>query len=220
VSDTISVLLAEDQAIVRAGFRALLDAEDDIAVVGEAADGREAIAAAQRHRPDLVLMDIRMPDLDGLEATRRITDDPKLSETRVLILTTFELDEYVFGSLRAGASGFLLKGGEPEDLINAVRVVAGGQSLLAPSVTQRLIEAYISRAPKSAVAGAENLAELTAREREVLVLVAEGLSNSEIAQTLQLSTLTAKTHVSRILNKLGVRDRVQLVILAYDAGLV
>jgi DNA-binding NarL/FixJ family response regulator len=220
VSETVSVLLAEDQAIVRAGFRVLLDAEDDIAVVGEAADGREAIAATQRLRPDLVLMDIRMPDLDGLEATRRITEDAKLAATRVLILTTFELDEYVFGSLRAGASGFLLKGGEPEELINAVRVVAGGQSLLAPSVTQRLIEAYISRASRSTAAGAENLDELTAREREVLVLVAEGLSNSEIAQTLQLSTLTAKTHVSRILSKVGVRDRVQLVIMAYDTGLV
>jgi DNA-binding NarL/FixJ family response regulator len=220
VSETVSVLLAEDQAIVRAGFRVLLESEEDITVVGEAADGREAVAATQRLRPDLVLMDIRMPELDGLEATRRITEDSKLAETRVLILTTFELDEYVFGSLRAGASGFLLKGGEPEELINAVRVVAGGQSLLAPSVTQRLIEAYISRAPRSNVAAAENLEELTAREREVLVLVAEGLSNGEIAQTLQLSTLTAKTHVSRILNKLGVRDRVQLVIMAYDTGLV
>jgi DNA-binding NarL/FixJ family response regulator len=220
VSDTISVLLAEDQTTVRAAFRVLLEAEDDIAVVGEAADGRQAVDATQTLRPDLVLMDIRMPDLDGLEATRRITGDPKLASTRVLILTTFELDEYVFGSLRAGASGFLLKGGEPEDLINAIRVIASGQSLLAPSVTRRLIEEYISGAARSPVAGAKNLDELTARERDVLVLVAEGLSNAEIAQTLQLSTLTAKTHVSRILNKLGVRDRVQLVILAYETGVV
>jgi DNA-binding NarL/FixJ family response regulator len=220
VSDTISVLLAEDQAIVRAGFHVLLESEDDIAVVGEAADGRDAVAAAQKLRPDLVLMDIRMPELDGLEATRQITEDPRLAGTRVLILTTFEIDEYVFGALRAGASGFLLKGGEPEELLNAIRVVAGGQSLLAPSVTRRLIEAYISRAARSTPEGAENLDELTAREREVLVLVAEGLSNGEIAQTLQLSTLTAKTHVSRILNKLGVRDRVQLVILAYETGVV
>jgi DNA-binding NarL/FixJ family response regulator len=220
MSERISVLLAEDQTTVRAAFRVLLEAEDDIAVVGEAADGRQAVVATQTLRPDLVLMDIRMPDLDGLEATRRITGDPKLGATRVLILTTFELDEYVFGSLRAGASGFLLKGGEPQDLINAIRVIASGQSLLAPSVTRRLIEEYISGAARSPVAGAQNLDELTAREREVLVLVAEGLSNGEIAQTLQLSTLTAKTHVSRILNKLGVRDRVQLVILAYESGVV
>ncbi|HEX4188233.1 MAG TPA: response regulator transcription factor [Solirubrobacteraceae bacterium] len=220
MSESISVLLAEDQTTVRAAFRVLLEAEDDIAVVGEAADGRQAVVATQTLRPDLVLMDIRMPDLDGLEATRRITGDPKLAATRVLILTTFELDEYVFGSLRAGASGFLLKGGEPQDLINAIRVIASGQSLLAPSVTRRLIEEYISGASRSPVAGAQNLDELTAREREVLVLVAEGLSNGEIAQTLQLSTLTAKTHVSRILNKLGVRDRVQLVILAYESGVV
>jgi DNA-binding NarL/FixJ family response regulator len=220
MTDSITVVLAEDQAIVRAGFRVLLESESDISVVGEAANGLDAITAAQQLRPDLVLMDIRMPELDGLQATQRITEDPRLASTRILILTTFQLDEYVFGSLRAGASGFLLKGGEPTELISAIRVVAGGQALLAPSVTRRLIEAYISSAPRPGLAGADNLDELTTREREVLTLIAEGLSNSEIAETLQLSTLTAKTHVSRILGKLGVRDRVHLVIMAYETGVV
>jgi DNA-binding NarL/FixJ family response regulator len=219
MTDSITVVLAEDQAIVRAGFRVLLESESDITVVGEAANGLDAITATQRLCPDLVLMDIRMPELDGLQATQRITEDPKLASTRILILTTFELDEYVFGSLRAGASGFLLKGGEPTELISAIRIVAGGQALLAPSVTRRLIDAYVAAARPS-TPGAEHLDELTAREREVLTLIAEGLSNSEIAETLQLSTLTAKTHVSRILGKLGVRDRVQLVIMAYETGLV
>jgi DNA-binding NarL/FixJ family response regulator len=214
------VLIAEDQAIVRAGFRALLAAEDDIDVVGEAATGTEAIAAVRVLRPDLVLMDIRMPELDGLEATRRITSDPALAGTRVLVLTTFELDEYVFGALRAGASGFLLKGGEPTDLLGAIRVVASGESLLAPSVTRRLIEAYISRPAPATAPSFEGLDDLTAREREVLLLVAGGLSNGEIAAALHLSPLTAKTHVSRILTKLRLRDRVQLVVMAYQSGLV
>lgn len=217
---SIRVLLAEDQPIVRAGFRALLQAQPDIDVVGEASTGTEAVAAARELRPDLVLMDVRMPEMDGLEATRMITAAPELASTRVLVLTTFELDEYVFGALRAGASGFLLKGGEPADLLAAVRVVAAGESLLAPSVTRRLIDAYISgpdHAPGQAMPA--GLDELTAREREVLLLVADGLSNSEIAAALFVSPLTAKTHVSRILTKLGLRDRVQLVVLAHQSGL-
>jgi DNA-binding NarL/FixJ family response regulator len=220
VTASIRVLLAEDQPIVRAGFRALLQAQPDIDVVGEASTGTEAVAAARELRPDLVLMDVRMPEMDGLEATRVITAAPELASTRVLVLTTFELDEYVFGALRAGASGFLLKGGEPADLLAAVRVVAAGESLLAPSVTRRLIEAYISgpdHAPGQAMPA--GLDELTAREREVLLLVADGLSNSEIAAALFVSPLTAKTHVSRILTKLGLRDRVQLVVLAHQSGL-
>jgi DNA-binding NarL/FixJ family response regulator len=215
----IRVLLAEDQAIVRAGFRALLDAQDDLEVAGEAADGKQALALARELRPDLVLMDIRMPEMDGLEATRQITADPRLAGTRVLVLTTFELDEYVFGALRAGASGFLLKGGQPTELLAAVRLVAEGESLLAPSVTKRLIEAYVSRPEQSAVLP-EGLSELTPREHEVLGLIGQGLNNGEIAATLHLSPLTAKTHVSRILMKLGARDRVQLVVMAYRAGIV
>jgi DNA-binding NarL/FixJ family response regulator len=212
--------VAEDQAIVRAGFRSLLASQPDLAVVGEAATGVEAVERALKLRPDLVLMDIRMPEMDGLEATRRITGAPELERVRVLVLTTFELDEYVFGALRAGASGFLLKGGEPADLLTAVRTVAAGESLLAPSVTRRLIEAYVaSPEPAPAARMPDGLDELTAREREVLLLVAEGLSNAEIATALQLSPLTAKTHVSRILMKLQLRDRVQLVVLAYQSGL-
>jgi DNA-binding NarL/FixJ family response regulator len=217
MSNTIRVLLAEDQPIVRAGFRALLDAEADIDVAGEAATGHEALAQARALRPDVVLMDVRMPEMDGLEATRQITADGELAGTRVLVLTTFELDEYVFGALRAGASGFLLKGGEPTDLINAIRIIAGGDSLLAPSVTRRLIEAYTAT-PEPTQTPTE-LADLTPRELEVLALIAAGLSNHEIAATLQLSPLTAKTHVSRILNKLGARDRVQLVVMAHETGL-
>ena len=217
---TIRVLLAEDQAIVRAGFRALLDAEADLAVAGEAADGRVAVSLAHELRPDLVLMDIRMPELDGLEATRQITADPTLGETRVLVLTTFELDEYVFGALRAGASGFLLKGGEPGDLLAAIRLVAAGESLLAPSVTKRLIEAYIAQPEQAAAVTPEGLDELSPRELEVLGLVARGSTNREIADALFLSPLTVKTHVSRILTKLRARDRVQLVVIAYQAGLV
>jgi DNA-binding NarL/FixJ family response regulator len=220
VSDPIRVLLAEDQAIVRAGFRALLDAEPDLEVAGEAADGRATIAVARELRPDLVLMDIRMPELDGLEATRQITGDPTLNDTRVLVLTTFELDEYVFGALRAGASGFLLKGGEPGDLLSAIRLVAAGESLLAPSVTRRLIEAYISQPEQGTTAAPDGLDDLSPRELEVLALVAQGSNNREIADALYLSPLTVKTHVSRILMKLRARDRVQLVVLAYQAGLV
>jgi DNA-binding NarL/FixJ family response regulator len=213
------VVLAEDQPMVRAGFRALLDSRDDIEVVGEAATGAEALEQIRALRPDVVVMDIRMPEMDGLEATRRITADPSLSHTRVLVLTTFELDEYVFGALDAGASGFLLKGGEPADLVQAIRVVAGGESLLAPSVTRRLIDTYTSRPRPSTKTKHEGLDELTTREREVLSLIATGLTNAEIAHTLHLSPLTAKTHVSRILMKLGARDRVQLVVIAYQAGI-
>jgi DNA-binding NarL/FixJ family response regulator len=220
VSDPIRVLLAEDQAIVRAGFRALLDAEPDLEVAGEAADGRATIALARELHPDLVLMDIRMPELDGLEATRQITADPTLNDTRVLVLTTFELDEYVFGALRAGASGFLLKGGEPGDLLSAIRLVAAGESLLAPSITRRLIEAYISQPELGTTAGPDELDDLSPRELEVLALVAQGSNNREIADALYLSPLTVKTHVSRILMKLRARDRVQLVVIAYQAGLV
>jgi DNA-binding NarL/FixJ family response regulator len=205
--------------MVRAGFRALLDSRSDIEVVGEAATGAEALEQVRALRPDVVVMDIRMPEMDGLEATRRITTDPTLSHTRVLVLTTFELDEYVFGALDAGASGFLLKGGEPADLVNAIQVVAGGESLLAPSVTRRLIDTYVSRPRPSTKTQHDGLDELTTREREVLGLIATGLTNAEIAQALHLSPLTAKTHVSRILMKLGARDRVQLVVIAYQTGI-
>jgi len=214
------VVLAEDQPMVRAGFRALLDSRSDIEVVGEAATGAQALEQVRTLRPDVVVMDIRMPDTDGLEATRLITTDPALSHTRVLVLTTFELDEYVFGALDAGASGFLLKGGEPSDLVHAIRVVAGGESLLAPSVTRRLIDTYVARPRPSANIEHDRLDELTAREREVLGLIATGLTNAEIAEALHLSPLTAKTHVSRILMKLGARDRVQLVVIAYQNGIV
>ncbi|HWE11956.1 MAG TPA: response regulator transcription factor [Solirubrobacteraceae bacterium] len=214
-----TVVLAEDQPMVRAGFRALLDARRDIEVVGEAATGVEALAQVRALHPDVVVMDIRMPEMDGLEATRRISRDSALSRTRVLVLTTFELDEYVFGALDAGASGFLLKGGEPSDLVHAIRVVAGGESLLAPSVTRRLIDTYVSRPRPHAMTMPDGLDELTSREREVLSLIAAGLTNAEIAKALQLSPLTAKTHVSRILTKLGARDRVQLVVIAYQTGI-
>lgn len=216
----IRVVVAEDQAMVRAGFRALLDAEPDISVAGEAATGEQALREVQQLRPDVVVMDIRMPGMDGLEATRRITRDRALQNTRVLVLTTFELDKYVFGALHAGASGFLLKGGEPADLLLAIRVVASGESLLAPSVTRRLIQEYTSKAERVSAPPLPGIGELTAREHEVLRLVATGLTNGEIAQALQLSPLTAKTHVSRILTKLGARDRVQLVVMAYQSRLV
>jgi DNA-binding NarL/FixJ family response regulator len=216
----IRVVLAEDQPMVRAGFRSLLDSRDDIEVVGEAGTGSEALEQVRAQRPDVVVMDIRMPGMDGLEATRQITSDPALAGTRVLVLTTFELDEYVFGALDAGASGFLLKGGELADLVHAIRVIADGESLLAPSVTRRLIDTYVSRPRPSAAAQHEGLDELTMREREVLGLIAEGLTNAEIAEKLYLSPLTAKTHVSRILMKLGARDRVQLVVIAYQSGIV
>jgi DNA-binding NarL/FixJ family response regulator len=216
------VLLADDQGLVRAGFRALLDAQPDIEVVGEAPDGAAAVELAARERPDVVLMDVRMPAMDGLEATRRITADPALSDTRVIVLTTFELDEYVFGALRAGASGFLLKDVDPPDLLAAVRVVAGGEALLAPRLTRRLIEAFVAqeRAAPPAVRERDELDELTPREREVLALVGRGLSNAEIADELVLSPLTAKTHVARLFSKLDARDRAQLVVTAYENGLV
>jgi DNA-binding NarL/FixJ family response regulator len=214
----ITIELADDQALVRAGFRALLDGEDDIAVVAEAADGDEAVELARAHRPDIVLMDVRMPRTDGLRATARLTADPALSRTRVIVLTTFELDEYVFGALRAGASGFLLKDMEPAELLDAVRIVAGGDALLAPRHTRRLIEAFVAQAD-GGTDDAE-LAELTAREREVLALVGQGLSNGEVAERLVVSPLTAKTHVARLFTKLGARDRAQLVVIAYETGLV
>ena len=216
------VVLADDQALVRAGFRALLDAEPDIEVAGEAADGAEAVELARRERPRVVLMDVRMPRMDGLEATRRIATDPALADTRVIVLTTFELDEYVFGALQAGASGFLLKDIDPPDLLTAVRVVAEGEALLTPRLTRRLIEAFVEhdRAAPPAVTEGDRLEELTPREREVLALVGRGLSNAEIADELVLSPLTAKTHVARLFSKLDARDRAHLVILAYETGLV
>jgi len=215
----IEIVLADDQTLVRAGFRALLDAEGDMTVVGEAADGDEAVEIVRRRRPDVVLMDVRMPRTDGLTATARITAEPSLAGTRVIVLTTFELDEYVFGALHAGAAGFLLKDMEPADVVDAVRIVAAGDALLAPRLTRRLIEAFVAgaggRDPDTSP-----LEELTPREREVLTLVGHGLSNAEIAEALVLSPLTAKTHVSRLFMKLGARDRAQLVVLAYETGLV
>jgi DNA-binding NarL/FixJ family response regulator len=214
----IQVLLADDQALVRGGFRALLDAENDIAVVGEAGNGREAVALTREKKPDVVLMDIRMPELDGLAATREVAADARLGDVRIVILTTFELDEYVFEALRAGASGFLVKDTEPVDLLAAVRLVASGEALLSPSVTRRVIEEYASRAKEPPPSGP--LDELTEREREVMALVAGGLSNEEIAEQLVVSPATAKTHVSRAMVKLAARDRAQLVVLAYEHGLV
>jgi len=214
----ISVLLADDQALVRAGFRVLLETQSDITVVGEAVDGQEAVDLARAHAPDIVLMDIRMPRLDGLAATRAITEDPALGGVRVVILTTFELDEYVYESLRAGASGFLVKDTEPEDLLRGVRAVAGGDALLSPGVTRRLIARFAAHARRPPPAAA--LESLTAREREIVALVGEGLSNGEIAERLVVSPATAKTHVSRAMLKLGARDRAQLVVHAYESGLV
>ncbi len=215
---TLRVVVADDQPIVRAGFAALLGLTDDLVVVGEAADGDQAVSLARATRPDVVLMDIRMPVLDGLEATRRIVGDPHLDGVRVLVLTTFEIDEYVFEALRAGASGFLLKDVEPDDLRAAVRVVAAGQSLLDPAVTRRVIEELTARQGPEPVEP-ERLALLTEREREVVALVARGLSNEEIGTELIMSPLTAKTHVSRAMTKLGLRDRAQLVVFAYETGL-
>ncbi|MFY1690582.1 response regulator [Plantactinospora sp. WMMB782] len=216
---TISVLLADDQALVRAGFRSLLRRDREIEVVGEAASGDEAVRLARSLRPDVVLMDIRMPGLDGLAATERIVTDPVTAGCRVVILTTFETDEYVFAALRAGASGFLTKEIEPAQLRQAVGIVAAGEALLAPSVTRRVIEQFAHR-PVTATDTGARLAVLTEREREVLRLVATGLSNEQIAGRLFISPLTAKTHISRAISKLGVRDRVQLVIVAYETGLV
>ena len=217
---TIRVVVVDDQALVRAGFRVLVDSAPDLAVVGEAADGEEAIAVIGATDPDVVLMDVRMPVVDGLEATRRIAGSEEFGGTRVLILTTFDLDEYVFEALRAGASGFLLKDTPPGDLLAAIRVIAAGDALLAPSVTRRLIADYVSRPDASVPPSASVLDVLTDREREVLCSVARGESNTELANALHMSTATAKTHVSRLLSKLGARDRAQLVVIAYEAGLV
>ena len=214
---TVSVLLADDQHLVRAGFRSLLK-RGGFTVVGEASTGDEAVRTARAVRPDVVLMDIRMPGIDGIEATRRIVADPALPDCRVIILTTFETDEYVFAALAAGASGFLTKEVEPEGLRHAVRVVAAGEALLSPSVTRRVVTQFAHR-PPAAPPGGERLAVLTAREREVVALVAAGLSNDDIARRLVISPLTAKTHITRAIAKLGVRDRVQLVIVAYEEGL-
>jgi DNA-binding NarL/FixJ family response regulator len=214
----ITVLLADDQALVRAGFRALLDAEPDITVVGEAGDGLAAARLAVETKPDIVLMDIRMPGVDGLEATRRIAADPALNATRVVILTTFEVDEYVFEALRVGASGFLVKDTEPVDLLRGIRAVAAGDALLSPGATRRVIRQFASGG--RAAPPPQELDQLTDREREVLALVGEGLSNDEIAARLVISPATAKTHVSRTMVKLGARDRAQLVVVAYEAGLI
>ncbi|MFI6574264.1 response regulator [Nocardiopsis sp. NPDC050513] len=215
----IRVLLADDQALVRAGFRALLDSTPDIRVVAEAGDGAEAVRLAREELPDVVLMDIRMPGVDGLEAAGRILAERALERTRVVILTTFDLDEYIFEALRAGASGFLVKDTEPGDLLQAVRVVHGGEALLSPGVTRRLIADY-ARRPRSAPQPSTRLNGLTEREREVVALVGEGLSNEEIAARLVVSPATAKTHVSRAMVKLGARDRAQLVVIAYETALV
>ncbi|MEU4859037.1 response regulator transcription factor [Kitasatospora aureofaciens] len=218
----IRVLLADDQLLVRAGFRALLDLQDDLTVVGEADDGEAAVRLARELVPDVVLMDVRMPRMDGLEATRRIAEDPALSSVRVVVLTTFELDEYVFEALRSGAAGFLVKDTEPADLLRAVRVAVAGDALLSPGVTRRLIGEFAARSkgPETAPEGLTDVSVLTEREREVLALVEMGLSNEEIARRLVVSPLTAKTHVSRAMVKLGARDRAQLVVLAYESGLV
>ena len=213
------VVLVDDQALVRGGLRALLEAEPDLEVVGEAADGDAAVEAVKTRKPDVVLMDIRMPGTDGLEATRRIAADPALQHVKVLVLTTFEIDEYVFEALRAGASGFLLKDEEPTELLRAIRVVASGDSLLSPSVTRRVVETFATGPQPNAPARAR-LEELTDREREIVALVGTGLSNQEIAEHLVISPATARTHVSRAMLKLNARDRAQLVVFAYETGLV
>ncbi|WP_116101017.1 response regulator [Amycolatopsis thermalba] len=215
----IRVMLADDQALVRAGFRVLLETEDGFEVCGEAADGAQALALAREHRPDVVVMDIRMPGVDGLTATREITGDPDLAAVKVLVLTTFDVDEYVFQALRAGASGFLLKDTDPVELLRALRVVASGEALLAPTVTRRLISEFVGR-PENRRIDTAAVRQVTDREREVLALVAGGLSNDDLAAQLVISPATARTHVSRILTKLGARDRAQLVVLAYESGLV
>ncbi|MDG5802596.1 response regulator transcription factor [Streptomyces ossamyceticus] len=222
---TIRVLLADDQALLRSAFRVLVDSEPDMEVVGEASDGAEAVRRAKEERADVVLMDIRMPGTDGLAATRMISADPELAHVRVVILTTFEVDDYVVQSLRAGASGFLGKGAEPDELLNAIRVAAGGDALLSPSATKGLIARFLAQSDDpdgddADTARSERLGTLTGREREVLVHVAAGLSNDEIAERLEVSPLTVKTHVNRAMAKLGARDRAQLVVFAYESGLV
>jgi DNA-binding NarL/FixJ family response regulator len=214
----IRVLIADDQELVRLGLRTLLDSEDDLAVAGEAADGLRAVELARRLRPDVVLMDIRMPGVDGIEATRRIAADPRTRGTRVVVLTTFELDEYVFDALRHGASGFLIKDTKPAELLHAIRVVAAGEALLSPSVTRRVVGEFAHRTPR-ATRPHPRLGALTDREREIVGLVGEGLSNDEIAERLVVSPATARTHVSRAMVKLGARDRAQLVVFAYQSGL-
>ncbi|MFB6619888.1 response regulator [Streptomyces sp. NPDC085524] len=222
----IRVLLADDQALLRSAFKVLVDSEPDMQVVGEASDGAQAFALARETRADVVLMDIRMPGTDGLAATRMISADPELAAVRVVMLTTFEVDEYVVQALRAGASGFLGKGAEPEELLNAIRVAAAGEALLSPAATKGLITTFLAQgggtdlSAASAGSHAERLAALTVREREVLVHVAAGLSNDEIAGRLEVSPLTVKTHVNRAMAKLGARDRAQLVVIAYESGLV
>ena len=218
---TIRVLLADDQALLRSAFRVLVDSEPDMEVVGEASDGAEAVRLAREQRADVVLMDIRMPGTDGLAATRLISTDPALAQVRIVILTTFEVDDYVVQSLRAGASGFLGKGSEPEELLNAIRVAAGGEALLSPAATKGLIARFLAQGEDDRdPARAEHLDALTVREREVLVQVAGGHSNDEIAERLEVSPLTVKTHVNRAMGKLGARDRAQLVVIAYESGLV
>jgi DNA-binding NarL/FixJ family response regulator len=214
---TIGVVIADDQALVRGGFRVLVDTAADMAVLGEASDGTEAVTLARQHHPDVVLMDIRMPGSDGIAATAQIKADDDMAETKVLILTTFDLDDYVYAALRAGASGFLLKDTSPEKLLEAIRIVAAGEALLAPTVTRRLIEAFARVEPARVAPDA--LQTLTGRERDVLREVAKGLSNAEIAERLHMSAATAKTHVSRLLMKLAARDRAQLVVVAYETGL-
>jgi DNA-binding NarL/FixJ family response regulator len=216
----IRVLLVDDQALVRAGFRMILDAEDGLDVVGEATDGHEAIEQVRALRPDVVLMDIRMPELDGLEASRRIIEGQGDSAPKILMLTTFDLDEYVYEALRAGASGFLLKDTPPEQLVSAIHVVAEGEALLAPSITRRVISEFVKGTGPKPATQFPKLGDLTARELEVLRAIARGLSNAEIARELYVSETTVKTHVARILMKLGLRDRVQVVVLAYEAGVV
>ncbi|EKX61629.1 response regulator transcription factor [Streptomyces ipomoeae] len=223
---TIRVLLADDQALLRSAFQVLVDSEADMEVVGEASDGAEAVRLAKETRPDVVLMDIRMPGMDGLAATRLISEDATLAHVRVVILTTFEVDDYVVRSLRAGASGFLGKGSEPDELLNAIRIAAGGEALLSPAATKGLIARFLAQPDDSAsddggdTARSERLGTLTGREREVLVQVAAGHSNDEIAERLEVSPLTVKTHVNRAMAKLGARDRAQLVVFAYESGLV
>jgi DNA-binding NarL/FixJ family response regulator len=217
-SSDVAVLLADDQALIRESFRALLDASPGLVPIGEAGTGTEAVRLARQHRPDVVLMDVRMPDMDGIEATRQICADPELSSVNVLILTTFDLDEYVYAALGAGASGFLVKDATATELLNGIRLVAAGEALLTPRATRRLIAAFTGRGGQTSTP--HGLQSLTEREREVLLLIARGRSNTEIAQDLYVAVGTVKTHVGRLLHKLGARDRAQLVITAYDAGLV